>query len=80
MTEPAKPAPALSELLTSDPEIMSGSVVFRGTRVTVDTLFGNLASGMTVDEILDSFPTLDRDDVLAVLELMPDMIAASKAA
>ncbi|AMJ63345.1 hypothetical protein AXW83_00160 [Bosea sp. PAMC 26642] len=59
---------------------MSGSVVFRGTRVTVDTLFGNLAGGLTLDEILDSFPTLDRKDVMAVLELMPDMIAAAKAA
>ena len=78
MTE--RQQPSLAELLTSDPEIMSGMIVFRGTRVPVDALFGNLAGGLTVDEILDTFPTLDRHDVTAVLELMPDMIASLKAA
>ena len=37
-------------------------------------------NGLTLDEILDSFPTPDRDDMVAVLGLMPDMIAAAKAA
>jgi uncharacterized protein (DUF433 family) len=72
--------PSLAELVNRDPEIMSGALVFRGTRVTVETLFENLADGMTVDEILDDFPTLDRDDVLAVLSLTSAAIAAAKAA
>jgi uncharacterized protein (DUF433 family) len=71
---------SLAELVSRDPEIMSGALVFRGTRVTVETLFENLADGMTVDEILDDFPTLDRDDVLAVLSLTSAAIAAAKAA
>lgn len=59
----------LSDLVVSNPEIMSGAPCFRGTRVPVALLFENLGAGLTVDEILDSFPTLDREDVLAVLVL-----------
>ena len=54
-------------LLSSDPDVMGGRTVFRGTRIPVEVLFENLADGMTVDEILDTYPTLNRDDVLAVL-------------
>jgi uncharacterized protein (DUF433 family) len=42
---------------------------FRGTRVPVSILFENLAAGMSVEEILETWPTLDRADVLAVLAL-----------
>jgi uncharacterized protein (DUF433 family) len=59
----------LSELIVSDPEIMSGAPCFRGTRVPVSVLFENLAAGMTLEEILNTWPSLERDDVLAVLEL-----------
>ena len=43
--------------------------MFRGTRVPVEVLFDNLADGLPLDEIIESYPTLDRGDVLAVLEL-----------
>jgi uncharacterized protein (DUF433 family) len=59
----------LSELIVSDPEIMSDAPCFRGTRVPVSVLFENLAAGMTLEEILNTWPSLERDDVLAVLEL-----------
>jgi uncharacterized protein (DUF433 family) len=51
-----------------DPEIVSGAPVFRGTRVPVDALISNLEAGVTLDEFLDNFPTVSRDQVLAVLE------------
>lgn len=59
----------LSELVVSDPDVMSGAPCFRGTRVPVSVLFENLAAGMTVDEILEAWPSLRREDLLAVLEL-----------
>ncbi len=59
----------LSDLIVSDPEVMSGAPCFRGTRVPVSVLFENLAAGMTVEEILETWPSLSREDVLAVLEL-----------
>jgi uncharacterized protein (DUF433 family) len=57
-----------STVIVRDPSILGGRPVFRGTRVPVDALFDNLASALTVDEVLASYPTLNRPDVLAVLE------------
>jgi uncharacterized protein (DUF433 family) len=53
--------------LSADPEVMGGRTVFSGTRVPVETLFDNLADGLTVDEVIDSYPTLSKEDVLGVL-------------
>jgi len=53
--------------ITIDPEIVSGTPVFAGTRVPVEALLENLAAGGTLDEFLDNFPTVHHDQVLAVL-------------
>ena len=53
--------------LSADPEVMGGRTVFAGTRVPVEVLFENLADGLTVDEIVGSYPTLRKEDVLSVL-------------
>lgn len=51
-----------------DPEIMSGAPVFRGTRVPVQSLFEYLEDSMSLDEFLDCFPTVRREDAVGVLE------------
>ena len=51
-----------------DREIMSGAPVFRGTRVTVQSLFEYLEDNLSLDEFLDCFPTVRRQDAIAVLE------------
>jgi uncharacterized protein (DUF433 family) len=48
---------------------MGGVPVFRDTRVTVAVVFENLADGMSLDDILDEYETLNRADVEAVLEI-----------
>ena len=53
---------------------MSGVPCFRGTRVPVATLFENLADGMPLDEILRQWPSLNRDDIVAVLTLAMDLL------
>ena len=53
--------------ITIDPEIMSGTPVFAGTRVPLDALMNNLAAGVSLDEFLDNFPTVTREQALAVL-------------
>jgi uncharacterized protein (DUF433 family) len=70
----------LDELLTSDPEIMGGALVFRGTRVPIEVLFENLADGLTVDEILDDYESLSRSDVIRVLELASSALGRPAAA
>jgi uncharacterized protein (DUF433 family) len=68
-----------SPIIVRDPEILGGRPVFRGTRVPVDALFDNLADGLTVDQILAAHPTLDRADVLTVLELARRQLLADPA-
>jgi len=55
-------------VITVDPEVMGGRPVFRGTRIPVDVLFENLADGMSLDEILDAYPGLRREDAVAAIE------------
>jgi uncharacterized protein (DUF433 family) len=52
----------------SDPEILSGVPVFRGTRVPFRTLLDYLEGGHTLDGFLDDFPTVTRDQAVAALE------------
>lgn len=54
--------------ISIDPEVMSGVPVFHGTRVPVDTLIENLEAGLTLDEFLDNFPTVSRDQAVQLLE------------
>jgi uncharacterized protein (DUF433 family) len=54
--------------ITVDPEILSGTPVFRGTRVPVDSLLSNLEAGVSIDEFLENFPTVSREQVLEVLK------------
>jgi uncharacterized protein (DUF433 family) len=60
--------------IMSDPEILSGATVFRGTRVPVAALLDNLAAGLTLDEFLDNFPTVTREQALQVLTFFKDTI------
>jgi len=52
-----------------DPEIMSGAPCFSGTRVPIDILFELLARGRSLDYFLEGFPTVRREQAIAVLEL-----------
>jgi uncharacterized protein (DUF433 family) len=57
----------LSEWLVRDPEILSGRFIFVGTRVPVEVLFENLQDGMSLDDILDSYPTIPKPAAVALL-------------
>jgi uncharacterized protein (DUF433 family) len=54
----------------SDPEILGGTLVFKGTRVPVRSLFDHLKAGDSIEVFLDGFPSVTREQVLAVLEEM----------
>lgn len=56
------------ERITVDPHRMRGLACIRDTRVTVSAVLGQLAAGQTVEQILDDYPYLEREDVLAALE------------
>ena len=55
-------------IVTSWPDILSGTPVFAGTRVPVQALIDYLEGGETIDDFLTGFPTVRRDQVVAFLE------------
>jgi uncharacterized protein (DUF433 family) len=55
-------------VICRDPEVMSGTPVFCGTRVPVQTLIEYLEAGDSIDEFLEGFPTVTREQVIAFLE------------
>ena len=59
---------AQNPLIWINPERMSGTPCFYGSRLPVNSLFENLESGVSLDEWLDAFPSVTREHVVAVLE------------
>jgi uncharacterized protein (DUF433 family) len=55
-------------IVTSSPDILSGTPVFAGTRVPIQVLIDYLEGGETIDEFLAGFPTVKREQVVAFLE------------
>ena len=64
----------IDELIIRDDEIMSGTPVFKGTRVPIKNLIDYLEAGDDLDEFLDDFPSVSRDQAIQVLELAKDML------
>ena len=57
----------VAERITIDPAICNGKPTIRGKRITVQTVLEFLANGDTVEDILEQYPTLERDDIFACL-------------
>jgi uncharacterized protein (DUF433 family) len=57
-----------TQLIATDPEIHSGTPVFRGTRVPIKTLFDHLEAGDSLEVFLGDFPSVSRELAVAVLE------------
>ena len=57
-----------SPIISASPEIMGETPVFSGTRVPVQTLFDYLKAGESMDDFLDGFPTVTREQAIGLLE------------
>ena len=65
-------------IISCDPEVMGGTAVFVGTRVPIQTLLDYLKAGESIDDFLEGFPTVSREQVIRFLEQAEDsMIAAA---
>ncbi len=60
--------------VTSSPDVMGGTPVFAGTRVPVQTLLDYLKGGETIDDFLDGFPTVTKEQVIAFLDEAEEQI------
>lgn len=58
----------LRGIIHSDPEIMGGTPVFNGTRVPLQNLIDSLEGGESIDDFLEGFPSVRREQVIAVIE------------
>ena len=67
---------AISQLINRDPEIMGGTPVFMGTRVPIKTMFDHLEGGYSLEGFLEQFPTVRREQAIALLELFKDLLLA----
>lgn len=59
----------LNEIITVDQEILGGQPVFKGTRVPVESLFDHLEAGISLDEFLNDFTTVSKEQAIAALEV-----------
>lgn len=64
-------------LITCSSDVMGGTPVFAGTRVPVQTLLDYLEGGETIDDFLEGFPTVSREQVVAFLEEAKDRMVAA---
>jgi len=65
----------LKERVTADPDIMLGKPIIKGTRITVELILRKLSEGMSVEELLEAYPSLTKEDVLAALSYSADVIS-----
>ena len=70
------PVTTLANITHRDPDILSGSLVFVGTRVPVRSLFDYLEGGESLDEFLHQFPSVKREFAIAVLDAAYETVAA----
>lgn len=64
----------LNKRIVMNPAIMTGKPIIKGTRIPVDMIVRLVAQGMTLQEILEEYPQLTKDDLKAALEYVADMI------
>ncbi len=72
--------PMEAQYLSRDPDIMSGALCFKGTRVPVQTLFDYLEGSSSLEDFLENFPSVSREAAVAVLEVAKERLFADAPA
>lgn len=70
----------VNNIITIDKEVLGGQPVFKGTRVPVESLFDHLEAGVTLDEFLDEFPTVSKEQVFALLDIANKLLTSKNVA
>lgn len=70
----------IQKIVQIDPEIMSGTPCFAGTRVPVQTLIDYIEGGHPIEDFLDGFPSVSREQVTAFLDEARDLLVAQAGA
>jgi uncharacterized protein (DUF433 family) len=67
-SEPCGILASVSSVVSQDPQILGGEPVFTGTRVPLKSLFDHLEAGDSIEQFLEGFPSVKREQVIALLE------------
>jgi uncharacterized protein (DUF433 family) len=70
----------LKDLITIDSDILGGQPVFTGTRVPIETLFDHLEAGVSLEEFLEDFPTVTKEQAIATLEIANKLLTSKNVA
>lgn len=66
----------IKAIITIDPETLGGTPVFTGTRVPVESLFDHLEAGVPLEEFLEDFPSVNREQAVALLEAASKLLTS----
>lgn len=66
----------VKDYINIDKEILSGNPVFKETRVPIQALFDHLEKGISLDEFLDDFPTVKKEQAIAVIEIASKILTS----
>lgn len=66
----------IKNLITSDKDILGGQPVFKNTRVPLESLFLHLENGISLDVFLEDFPSVSREQAVAVLEIAEKLMTS----
>ena len=64
-----------TQIISRSPNILSGTLVFAGTRVPVETIIDYISAGHSLEEFLDDFPTVRREQALELLQRLKQQLA-----
>ena len=70
----------VQEIITVDDDILGGQPVFKGTRVPVESLFDHLEAGVSLDQFLDDFPTVSKEQAIALLDIANRLLTSKNVA
>jgi uncharacterized protein (DUF433 family) len=70
----------IQDIITIDKDILAGQPVFAGTRVPVESLFDHLEAGISLDEFLDEFPTVTKEQAITLLDIANKIMTSKNVA
>ena len=70
----------LKDIISIDPDVLGGQPVFKGTRVPIETLFDHLESGVSLDQFLNDFPSVTKEQAVATLEIANKLVTSKNVA
>ena len=68
----------IEPIIISDPDVMLGKPIIQGTRITVELILRKMAAGQTIDRILQDYPYLKREGIVAALEFAAESVRVER--